>query len=176
MKPFSVATLNLHHFVSWEERFPKIIELFKNTNPDIIFTQETQSDSRFSTKNQVELLNTGLNYPYILFSVAEVRTHQKGETLPSPVEHGLGIISKYPIKEVKVHKLSQEKEDKEKRIAVTYTLSIEGEEFSITNVHFANKDDWAYLQLQEVIGFTKPETSIIGDFNIHSFNFLESRI
>ena len=131
MKPFSVATLNLHHFVSWEERFPKIIELFKNTNPDIIFTQETQSDSRFSTKNQVELLNTGLNYPYILFSVAEVRTHQKGETLPSPVEHGLGIISKYPIKEVKVHKLSQEKEDKEKRIAVTYTLSIEGEEFSI---------------------------------------------
>lgn len=175
MKSFSVATLNLHHFTSWEERFPKIVELFKDTNPDIIFTQETQLDRRFSENNQVDLLNTKLDYPYTLFSVAEVRTHQKGKELSVPVEHGLGILSKYPIKEVEVHKLSQEKEDKEKRIAVTYTVSIEGEDFSITNIHFANKDNLAYLHLQEVIEFTKPQTSIIGDFNIHAFNLEKYR-
>jgi endonuclease/exonuclease/phosphatase family metal-dependent hydrolase len=171
MKPISLASLNLHHFENWKERFPKILELITITSPDIIFTQETQRNPQFDTRNQIEILNETLQYSYSLFSQAEIRTKQKGKDLPFPVEHGLGVMSKYPIKEVVVHTLEREVDDKEKRIAVTYTFSINAEDFTVTNIHFANKDNWALSQFKQVLQLVKGVGHIIGDFNIHGYNF-----
>jgi endonuclease/exonuclease/phosphatase family metal-dependent hydrolase len=117
---------------------------------------------------QIEILNNELNYPYSNFSKAETRTKQKGIELAFPVEHGLGVLSKYPIKNIKVHVLKQNKEDKEKRIAVTYTFSINDREESITNVHFSNRDDWSMDHFKETLFVTNAKSHIVGDFNIHS--------
>lgn len=175
MKSISIASLNLHHFVNWQERYTKIVTLFKENNPDIILTQETQLDPQFENRNQIELLNDHLLYPYINFSPAETRTRQKGEELKFPIEHGLGILSKYPINNVEILHLKQEDESKENRIAVTYSIRIDNEDYRITNVHFTNNDDGSLMQFKQVIDVSTPETILTGDFNIHGFNFEKNR-
>ena len=74
------------------------------------------------------------------------------------------------IKDLTIHRLHQNIDDKEKRIAVTYVLTIDDTDHTITNVHFSNKDEPALLHLKEVLALTSDEGIIAGDFNIHGYN------
>lgn len=152
---------------------PKILTLLQEVNPDIVLTQETQLDPRFGPLNQVELLNAKLSVPYehILFSKAETRLIQKKVELPFPVDHGLGIMSRYPIKNIFVTNLFQSEGDKEKRIAVACTVIVDNKEHTFVNVHFSNRDDWALAQYKQVLEVVSKESIIMGDFNIHAINF-----
>jgi len=173
MKSFSIASLNLHHFKEWEERLPKITDLLLKTNADVVLLQEVRLDPRFDVVDQADLLNSKLLYPYKYkhFSAAETRTSEKGRDLPFPVERGLGVLSKHQIKDIVVRNLIVSPEDNERKIAVTYTFFIEGDEYKITNVHFYHKDDSALIQFKEILEVSDRNSIIMGDFNIHGINF-----
>lgn len=152
---------------------PKILTLLQVVSPDIVLIQETQLDPRFGPLNQMELLNAKLSVPYehVLFSKSETRLIQKKIELPFPVEHGLGIMSRYPIKNILVTGLSQMEGDKEKRIVVTYTVLIDNKEHTFINVHFSNRDDWALAHFKQVLEIASKESIIMGDFNIRAVHF-----
>ena len=166
-KSITVVSLNLWRFYDWEKRFPMIIKLLKEINPDIIFTQETQKNIDIDPRNQIEILNKELGYPYTSFSVADIKHIQKGVPLKFPVEHGLGTISRFPIT-TKIIPLKRVVDDKENRIIVENIVDIDGKKYKLTNLHFSNKDLLAENHFKETLEIFNKDTEniLIGDFNI----------
>jgi endonuclease/exonuclease/phosphatase family metal-dependent hydrolase len=166
-KSITVVSLNLWRFYDWEKRLPVIISLLKEINPDIILTQETQKNIDIDPRNQIEILNKELGYPYTDFSVADIKHIQKGVPLKYPVEHGLGTISRFPIT-TKVITLKRAPEDKENRIVVENTIDIDSKKYKITSLHFSNKDILAENHFKETLEILEKDTEniLIGDFNI----------
>ncbi len=161
-----IASLNLWGYNKWEERFPRIIETIKEASPDIIFFQEVQRNPLFSDLNQLEIINEQLAYPYSFFGEACIKKTHKGNILPYPVNHGLGILSKFPCTS-EIIKLTQGV--KEPRIILKNTLDTIFGTFTATNVHFENNDEWSEKHLVETLEMLKsvnPASIIVGDFNI----------
>jgi endonuclease/exonuclease/phosphatase family metal-dependent hydrolase len=91
-----IASLNLWGYNTWEERLPRIIEAIKEISPDIVFFQEVQKNPLFSHINQLDQINEQLKFQYSFFAEACIKTTHKGNLLPYPVNHGLGVLSKIP--------------------------------------------------------------------------------
>ncbi|MGB8816182.1 MAG: endonuclease/exonuclease/phosphatase family protein [Minisyncoccia bacterium] len=164
-------SLNLWRFYDWEKRLPNIISIINEIKPDIIFTQETQLNISIDQRNQVEILNEFIKYPHTYFAQACVKTTRKGVPLPNPVDHGLGIFSKFPFKP-EIIKLKQAVDDKEKRIVVNCDMKIDGEDYTISGVHFSNSDAWSEAHFKETLEIYKKRNIkpiLAGDFNIKNF-------
>ncbi len=172
-----IASLNLWRFNDWEKRKSLIASVLKDKNYDVIFFQEVQKDlSSLSNLNQIDILNKEINYPYIDFSEAMIKTMSKGIPLLTPISHGIGLMSKFPILNKSIIRMSKFPEDTDKRISVIYDIEIDGNVISFINIHFSNRDDWAEAHLKELLtqlDSTK-EYIIIGDFNIFHLEKYES--
>ena len=129
-KSFSVASLNLWCFYEWRTRLPTIIKLLQEIKPDILFTQETQRNIALDPRSQIEIINTKLRYPYCIFAPADIKLEQKGIIYKFPVEHGLGVLSKWPIT-TEVIPLTKSESDKEKRIILQCEIDIDGIKHSL---------------------------------------------
>jgi len=146
--------------------------LLKEINPDVICTQETQRDIAFDSRNQIEIINSELGYPHSNFSIAEIKHTQKGVSLENPIEHGLGILSKFPF-EVEVIPLTKDNNDKEQRIIIKCEIDIDGVLCVIANLHFSNSDVWAEKHFKETLSIFKENKNLpilVGDFNIFNIS------
>lgn len=163
-----LASLNLWCFNDWENRLPSIVKLIKEVKPDILFTQETQRNSAIDLRSQIEIINAELGYPHSVFVPVDIKYQRKGEIYEYPVEHGLGILSKWPIK-TEIIPLTRGKGDKEKRILLWCDVTINDQIYSMVNLHFSNSDMWAEGHFTETMKILKEKgfTPILaGDFNI----------
>jgi endonuclease/exonuclease/phosphatase family metal-dependent hydrolase len=155
----------------------KVVEMMyemlnEKLDPDVILLQEVQRDITHSDKDQVTQLREIMHYQFSHFEVACIKTTRKGVTLPHPVEHGLGIISKIPFNTEAV-KLVQAEGDKEPRILLMAQFKDSNDSITITNVHFANKDEWAEAHLRETLTILKNRNIkpiLAGDFNIKNIS------
>lgn len=164
-KHIKVASLNLWRFNEWERRLPLIVETIRRINPDIVLLQEVQRDISKDERNQLEILNSNLKFPYTQFSLADIKTTRKGSPLPYPVEHGLGILSKFQFS-TQVFNLAKSNGDKEQRILQINKFPTL-DNINIVNVHFSNTDEWAESHIRETLGELRADNYIIaGDFNI----------
>jgi endonuclease/exonuclease/phosphatase family metal-dependent hydrolase len=167
-KSITIVSLNLWRFYDWENRFPNIIKLLKEIDPDIICLQETQKNIAIDSRNQVDILNTELKYKYTNFSIADIKNTQKGIPLEYPVDHGLGILSKFPF-DSNIIKLTKGLGDKEQRIILNCDINTGDTVFTITNLHFSNSDIWAENHFKETLEILEQKninSILIGDFNI----------
>ena len=121
-----IASLNLWRFNEWERRLPLIVESIKKVNPDIIFFQEMQTDISFDKRNQLDILNSFLKYPHQMFTLADIKTKRKGVPLSHPVDHGLGVLSKFEFSTDKIM-LTKAEDDKEQRILQVNNFNIDGQ-------------------------------------------------
>ena len=93
-----ILSLNLWRYYDWENRFENIVNSILEKEPDVIFLQEVQLDKEKSLFSQVEILKKELGeYKYSIFSTIVIKTHQRGKELKNPIQHGMAILSKYPI-------------------------------------------------------------------------------
>lgn len=164
-----LASLNLWRFHEWDIRLPLIVQLLKEVQPDILFTQETQRDVAIDPRSQIEMINTALGYPYCIFLPSDTKSRQKDNGRQLPIEHGLGILSKWPLA-VETITLTRAPDDKERRIVALCEVRISGEKYMMANLHFSNSDAWAEDHLKETLRIMDNRHVVpilTGDFNIY---------
>ncbi len=164
----TIASLNLWCFYDWEKRLPAIISLLKGIKPDILLTQETQHNLSLDKRNQLEIINAELGYPFVVFAPAYSRDKQKDHVFKHPVPHGLGVLSRFPLS-TEIIPLTQAGDGKEPRIILKCNVDIEGKTHTITNLHFSNSIKGSEEHFKETLAILKKKqvTSILaGDFNI----------
>ena len=167
---FIIASLNLWCFSEWDTRLPAIVKLLKEINPDILFTQETQRNIAIDPRNQIEIINAELGYPYHIFAPADIKTTRKDVTYKFPVEHGLGVLSKWPVITETIQ-LKKSEDDKEKRIILTCEIDMGGVKHLLANLHFSNSDMWAENHFKETLKILNQKNItpiLVGDFNIYN--------
>ncbi len=178
MKEFlEISTLNLWRFNDWESRKDLIFNEILDRNFDIIFFQEAQFDKNINSDlNQIEIINQNTNNFYFDFSPAMIKSKSKNVSLTIPVEHGLGVISKYPILGKKIINLEKFEDDSDFRILVIYEIDVGGKILNFINVHFSNRDDWAENHFIETLkNLDESKVYIlIGDFNIYDISKYKS--
>ncbi len=165
-----ILTLNLWRYYDWEKRFSNIIKNILEKKPDVIFLQEVQLDKTKSTFSQVEVLKKELQeYKYSIFSTIVVKTHQRDQKLKEPVQHGMAVLSKYPIANSFNYFLKLSEDEKEARSILCFNIEKENEIIKMANIHFGNREDWAKAQLKEFIDFLNQRNErriMAGDFNL----------
>lgn len=163
----TLTTLNLQAFDDWEERSPQILKYLEQTNPDVIFFQETVFLPNLSPHNQAQLLNQTLGYS---FEVSTISRLQPSSHYPVYRE-GLALLSKYPITSSDTLILQKDAEDEHNRILQMIDIMIEGEIIRLANIHFSITDiiDFATPHLKETLAILKARHEkriMIGDFNL----------
>ena len=164
----TIASLNLWRFNDWENRLPNIVKVLRELSPDIILLQEAQLNKRIDHRNQIEILNTELGYPFSTFQVAEIKTTRKGIPLGYSVDHGLGVLSRISFAP-EVIKLTKADDGKEQRILLKCTFDANGTPYTITNLHFSNSDIGAenhFKETLDILNKGKIKSILVGDFNI----------
>ncbi len=175
-----ILSLNLWRYNDFDIRFENLLKVISNKNPDIILLQESQIDQSFSRLSQVEIIKNKINeviskdYKFSHYSTVYLKKYQKGEKLEIPVQHGMGIISKYPVVNSFEYYLNIIDKNPEPRSIFCFDLEIEDHIHKFANVHFTNNDIEAPKELQEFLGFIENRNErriMCGDFNI--FNLSE---
>ena len=165
-----ILSLNLWRYYDWEHRFQNIVNSILEKRPDVIFLQEVQLDKEKSYFSQVEILKKELQeYKYSIFSVVVVKTHQRGQRLKNPVQHGMAVLSKYPIINSFNYFLKLSEDEKENRSILCFDIEKDGKIEKMANIHFGNRENWAKRQLEEFINFLKLRNEkrvMVGDFNL----------
>jgi endonuclease/exonuclease/phosphatase family metal-dependent hydrolase len=166
-----LLTLNLWRYYDFENRFENTITEISRLQPDVIFLQEVQIDETLSPFSQVELLKEKLNaYKYSIHSNIYPKTSQRGVNLEIPVQHGMAVLSKYPIINSFEYYLKQSEKEKELRSNLCFDINLNEQIIKLANIHFGNKEEWAKKQIQQFTNYLKNrnETRIMaGDFNMY---------
>lgn len=167
----SIFTLNLWRYYDFDLRLPNIKKIINNKKPDIIFLQEVQIDTSLSCFSQVEIIKKLLpGYKYSIHSTIYPKEFQRGEKLKIPVQHGMAIISKYPILNSFEYFLAKNVDELEPRSILCFDVKMRSKIYYFANIHFANKEKWAKNQLVEFLNFihSRGEKRIMaGDFNLY---------
>lgn len=169
-----ITTLNLQGFDNWEERVAYITAHLKHENPDLILFQEVVFLPEVNARNQVQILNDQLHYPYQQTTISRLQVG-----LEYPVyREGLGCLSRYPIATSDIIVLKQAPGDEHQRIVQLLDIAVGNEIIKLAHVHFSITDftDYATPQLEETLALLKArgeERIIVGDFNL---NHLEESI
>lgn len=170
----SILTINLWRYYDFNIRFSNIIRILKDKNPDIVFLQEVQIDTNFSPFSQVELIKEQLSeYHYSIHSTIYLKEFQAGKKLNKPIQHGMAILSKYPILNSFEYFVSKNENETEPRSILCFDIKIESKIYKFANIHFANKENWAKNQLEEFLIFihSRGEKRIMaGDFNMYDLS------
>lgn len=166
----SIFTLNLWSYYDFDSRKPKIIKFLKKNDPDIVFLQEVQINQEFSPFSQVELIKKFLpNYKYSIHSTIYLKHFERGKRLKVPVQHGMAILSKYPILNSFEYFLAQENNESEPRSILCFDVDIKEKSYYFANIHFTNTEQTAKNELVEFLKFihSRGEKRILaGDFNL----------
>lgn len=174
-----IFNLNLWRYNEFENRIINIIQSVENLQPDVIFLQESQLDIDQSFLTQEEIIKSKLNldYKYSLHSTVYKKEYQKGQKLKDPIDHGMGIISKYPILNSFEYYLKQKDAGAEPRSVLFFDLEIEGILYKFINIHFTNKEEVAKQEMFEVFNLLERRNEkriLVGDFNMFNLtNYLE---
>ena len=168
---FSTMTLNLWAYNDWSIRKQNIINLINDLKPDILTLQEVRIDTRFSYFPQSQEISEKCGYNYHAYSPAwsKSKVDSTSNSNDVAVSHGLSILSKFPITNVTTQFLNKHPDFDEPCIVMFADIDMEGELHAVCNVHFANRDLFASLHLQELMSVCKlrnQPTIIQGDFNI----------
>ncbi len=166
----SLLTLNLWRYYDFDTRLSNLISVLKIKQPDIIFLQEVQIDTTFSPFSQVELIKKQLpEYGYSFHSTTYLKESQQGKKLDVPAQHGMAVLSKYPIVNSFEYFVSKNEHETEPRSMFCFDVEIRSKVYQCANIHFANKEAWAKNQLVEFLNFihARGEHRIMaGDFNL----------
>lgn len=169
-----ITSLNLQGFDDWEARKDSILAHLQHEKPDVILFQEVVFLPEIDARNQVQLLNNQLGYPYQQTIISRL---QAGLTYATYRE-GLGCLSRHPITASDTIILKQASEDEHQRIVQLIDIAVNGEIVKLANVHFSITDitDFATAHLEETLAILKAreeERIIVGDFNL---NHLEESV
>lgn len=166
-----VLTLNLWRYYDFEKRLGNIINIIKEKLPDIVLFQEVQIDRRQSPLSQVEIIKKLLpNYPYSIHSTIYPKFSQGGEVLTQPVQHGMAVLSRFPITNSLEYFTPRSEGEEEPRSVLLFDIKKNSKIFKLVNIHFANNEDWAKKQMEDLIKFidSRGEKRIMaGDFNMY---------
>lgn len=166
------GSLNVQAFTDWEDRKENIIEYFQRTNPDVILFQEVTFLPQINARNQVDLLNQTLAYPYENTAVTRLQKSPHFENY----REGLGLISKWPILKSETIILKQQETDEHQRIVQLVDILCDDQVIKFANVHFSisdNDESFPREHLEELLEIfdSRGETRIIGgDFNINDMS------
>lgn len=166
----SILTLNLWRYYDFDVRLPNIIRAIRENQPDIVFLQEVQIDPLISPFSQVETLRQQLSeYKYSIHSTIYRKDSQQGKRLNTSVQHGMAVLSKYPITNSFEFFVTPNKGETEPRSMLCFDAEIGSSICKFANIHFANNEEWAKHQLEEFLSFIKSRGEkriLAGDFNI----------
>lgn len=164
-----LLTLNLWRYYNFAERLPALLSAIMKKSPDVICLQEVQIDKNHSPFSQVEILKNNLtDYKYSIHSTVLVKTHQQGKELDQPVQHGMAVLSKYPIIHSFNYYLELQKDEKEQRSVLAFDILKEDTIEKFANIHFGNNSAWSYSQLKEFLAYLSERNEqriMAGDFN-----------
>jgi endonuclease/exonuclease/phosphatase family metal-dependent hydrolase len=152
-----VVTFNIHHGYSNDGIIDPIphLEILKELDPDIIFLQEADS----------LLINQG-NFDPGAFISKRMNMHYFRGADPGMGNPGTAILSRFPIKDLKVHELSS---DSIQRIAVSAIADLGTTEVGLLNVHFGLEEDEREKQFDDLFNILNDLTAstiiLGGDFN-----------
>lgn len=171
-----IFNLNLWRYNDFEKRLINIVKKIEDLSPDIIFLQETQLDQRCSFLTQTEIIKNKLNsdYKYSLQTAVYKKDKQAGVILNTQIDHGMAIISKYPVLNSFEYYLKKDTVVSEPRSVLFFDLDMCGVIHKFINIHFTNNEKIAlqeFMELFELIENRKEKRLLIGDFNM--FNFSE---
>ncbi|MEK7453162.1 MAG: endonuclease/exonuclease/phosphatase family protein [Patescibacteria group bacterium] len=168
-----ILDLNLWRYNDFENRLKNFLKVIKIKNPDVVFLQEVQIDTSISFFSQVEIikkkLDKKLGYRYTLHSTISLKDHQSGKKLKIPIQHGMAILSKHPILNSFEYYLQKNTSELEPRSILCFDLEINNEIHKFANIHFANNEKLAKVQLKEFLNFLvkrKEKRILVGDFNM----------
>jgi endonuclease/exonuclease/phosphatase family metal-dependent hydrolase len=163
------GSLNVQAFTDWEDRKANIIDFFQHTDPDVILFQEVTFLPQINSRNQVDLLNQALAYPYENTAVTRLQKSPHFENY----REGLGLISKWPILKSETIILKQQETDEHQRIVQLVDILCDNKVIKFANVHFSisdNDESFPREHLEELLEVldSRNETRIIGgDFNMN---------
>ncbi|MCM4166502.1 hypothetical protein KCTC52924_03436 [Arenibacter antarcticus] len=161
-----ILSYNIHHCnPPGQEDFIDINSIAKTISdqqPDIVALQEVDVDTERSGKgNQAELIAKKLNMNYFF---ARAIDYGGGE-------YGVAILSKFPIKERRIHELPT-KGNEEDRVLATAKIEIAPNTYILfgnTHLNVPKLSEDRMLQMNEIVNITKKikdmDVIIAGDFN-----------
>lgn len=164
-------TLNLWAYNDWSNRKQNILNLIHDLRLDILTLQEVRIDAQYSSLPQSQELAEKCGYKYHAYSPAWSRSlvGEATKSNTSAMSHGLSIVSKFPITNVSTRFLTKHPDFDEPCIIMFADIDIDGDLYSVCNVHFANRDLYADLHLKELMSICSSSsrpTIIQGDYNI----------
>src|ERR1700733_10273590 len=151
----SIFTLNLWRYYDFDVRLLNLKKVLTVKKPDIIFLQEVQIDPAMSPFSQVETIKKMFpEYIYSIHSTIYVKEFQKGEKWEKPIQHGMAVLSKYPIIHSFEYYVAKNKDESEPRSILCFDVTINSKVYYFANVHFTNTEESAKKQLVEFLDFT----------------------
>jgi endonuclease/exonuclease/phosphatase family metal-dependent hydrolase len=174
-----LLTLNLYRYYTWSERLPKIINMINHYKPDVVMLQEVQLSLSFSPESQAHQIAKLTGYEYVVFSPTMTKERQIDSSGSKTVqaEHGLAMISRFPLELLSNHPLPRHPLDKEPRKVQVCDIEFElehglKEKVQLANVHLENNTEVATTQLSqmcEILSKHKQAPVLAGDFNIFNY-------
>lgn len=163
----TVMSYNIHHAnppsVEGKIDLDAIAKVIRNESPDLVALQEVDVNTIRSGKiNEASLLaeKLGMN-----FFFAKAIDHEGGD-------YGVAILSKHPLTETKIHRLSSDPATKgEPRVMATALVKLSGNRnirFGSTHLDAQKSDTNRLLQVAEISALAKAERLpfiIAGDLN-----------
>lgn len=173
---FKVMTYNIQHGLDYKKLINKervinldrICEIIKKENPDIIGLNEVYNDIyNIETVEQAKYIASKLGYNYYHFG--------QSITIKNNIGYGNAVISKYDIKNFKIHKIEDpiikdENVYYESRIIIECDIDINGEliKVLVTHIGLAKKEqENGIKKIVNIIDNNKEKKIILmGDFNM----------
>jgi endonuclease/exonuclease/phosphatase family metal-dependent hydrolase len=178
-----LLTLNLYRYYTWSERLPQIVSMINHCKPDVVMLQEVQLSLSFSPESQAHQIAKLTGYEYVVFSPIMTKERQIDSSgdMTAQAEHGLAMISRFPLELLSNHPLPRHSLDKEPRSVLVCEIELEvehevehglKEKVQLANVHLENNTEVANTQLGqlcEILASHKQIPILAGDFNIVNY-------
>ena len=164
----TIFTLNLWRQYEWKTRKPKIVEFLKENLPDVICLQEVQICPNGLSQAE-ELQQVLSEYQFCIHSTIYPKISEKGKLLPTSKQHGMAVLSKYPVTNSLTYFVPQQKDEKEPRSVLLFDILKNSEIYKFVNVHLGNKTEWATPQMANLLEFLEKRNEqriLCGDFNL----------
>ncbi len=175
-----ILTINIWRYYEWKKRKRKAIKFLKEQDADIVILQEVAYDERLKEKykNQLEEINKDLGYENYILSKLTKMNKWHAEPINWEMWYGLGVLSKYPIKNTELVILPRVKKERDFGF-LHIVLETPGGDINLINVHFENTDGGSKEHLKQTLEWCKKRdiTPIIaGDFNMRIFEDLKNMV
>ena len=164
----TIFTLNLWRQYEWKARKPKIVQFLQQNLPDVICLQEVQICPNGLSQAE-ELQKLLPEYGFCIHSTIYPKTTEKGQLLEIPKQHGMAILSKYPITNSLTYFVLMQDEEKEPRSVLLFDVLKNDKIYKFVNVHLGNRTNWAIPQLANLLEFLEirqEQRILAGDFNL----------